>query len=74
MINYIEYSCGTKEFEGEYSNGLRNGKGKEYLSGENICFEGVYKDGNRNGKGKEYYSYGNIEFEDQYLDDEKCNK
>ena len=37
-------------FEGEYKNGQRNGKGKEYnLDGE-LIFEGEYKNGQRNGK------------------------
>ena len=56
-------------FEGEYLNGKRNGKGKEYFY---YCgplefngyfhiytfnsFEGEYKNGKRNGKGKEFYS------------------
>ena len=46
------------EFEGEYLNGKRNGKGKEYdfLNGD-LKFEGEYLDGKRNGKGKKYYDY-----------------
>ena len=40
-------------FEGEYVNGKRNGKGKEYNYGR-IIFEGEYLYGKRNGKGKEY--------------------
>ena len=40
-------------FEGEYLNGQRNGKGKEYFKGRRI-FEGEYLNGKRNGKGKEY--------------------
>ena len=41
-------------FEGEYLNGQRNGKGKEYFKGR-IIFEGEYLNGKRNGKGKEYW-------------------
>ena len=38
-------------FEGEYLNGKRNGKGKEYEFG-NLIFEGEYLKGNRwNGNG-----------------------
>ena len=39
-------------FEGEYKNGLKNGKGKEfdeYKSGKPV-FEGEYKNGFKNGK------------------------
>ena len=40
-------------YEGEYLNGERNGKGKEYFRGK-LIFEGEYLNGKRNGKGKEY--------------------
>ena len=43
-------------YEGEYLNGKRNGKGKEYNYINNeVEFEGEYLNGKRNGKGKEYY-------------------
>ena len=41
------------EFEGDYLDGKRNGKGKEYFYNGILQFEGEYKDGKRNGKGKE---------------------
>ena len=42
-------------FEGEYLNGKRNGKGKEYYYFDGkLKFEGEYLNGERNGKGKEY--------------------
>ena len=40
-------------FEGEYLNGKRNGKGKEYYK-DRLIFEGEYLNGKRHGKGKEY--------------------
>ena len=47
-------------FEGEYSNRLRNGKGKEIYEGK-LEFEGEYKDGKKwNGK---IYDYGNNIYE-----------
>ena len=52
-------------FEGEYLNGERNGKGKEYFYGE-LIFEGEYMDGKRNGFGKEYYINNKIKFEGEY--------
>ena len=50
-----DFENGNIEFEGEYLNGKRNGKGKEYYENGNIEFEGEYLDDKRNGKGKEYY-------------------
>ena len=42
-------------FEGYYSNGKRNGNGKEYNEEENIIFEGEYLDGKKwEGIAKEY--------------------
>ena len=50
------YSDGELKFEGEYLNGKRNGKGKEYYSkkyfNNDLEFEGEYLNGERNGKGK----------------------
>ena len=46
------------KFEGEYVNGERNGKGKEYYN-DYLDFEGEYLNGKRNGKGKEYNGYAN---------------
>ena len=54
---YNEYS-GELEFEGEYLNGKRNGKGKEYYENGKISFEGEYLNGeNWNGK---FYDPENI--------------
>ena len=53
-------------FEGEYLNGFKHGKGKEYSAGS-LIFEGEYLNGLRNGKGKEYYNTGNLRFEGEYL-------
>ena len=44
-------SFGELQFEGEYLNGKRNGKGKEYLGGT-LIFEGIYlNDKKWEGKG-----------------------
>ena len=50
-----EYNIYNDEliFEGEYLNGKRNGKGKEYNNNVRLIFEGEYLNGKRNGKGKE---------------------
>ena len=53
-------------FEGEYLNGKRNGKGKEYKYGK-LIFKGDYLNGKKYGKGKEYDDYGSIKSEGEYL-------
>ena len=58
-------------FEGEYSNGERNGKGKEYDDKGKLEFEGEYINGKRNGKGKEYDYYGTLIFEGEYFNNKK---
>ena len=63
-------------FEGEYLNGERNGKGKEYLLSPFVLdpiliYEGEYLNGKRNGKGKEYDSKGILIFEGEYLNGKK---
>ena len=58
-------------FEGEYLNGKKHGKVKEYGFGK-IKFEGEYLNGQRNGKGKEYHNYnGYYIFEGEYKDNYK---
>ena len=54
-------------FEGEYLDGERNGKGKEYFNGV-LIYEGYYLNGKRNGRGKGYdYNSGDLEFEGEYF-------
>ena len=50
----MEIEKQKEEFKGEYLNGKRNGKGKEYDKFGKLIFEGEYINGERNGKGKEY--------------------
>ena len=58
-----EYYFGKMLFEGQYLNGKRNGKGKEYYHDGNLSFERDYLNGKRNGKGKEYDPGGSLLFE-----------
>ena len=54
-------------FEGEFLNGKKNGKGKEYNNYGELIFDGEYLNGKRwNGKGREYLR-GQIIFEGEYL-------
>ena len=63
-------------YEGEYLNGKRNGKGKEYDKNGKLIFEGEYKEGKRNGEGKEImYCLYNREyiFQGEYLQGKRWN-
>ena len=42
-------------FEGEYLNGKRNGKGKEYNSEGKLIFEGEYLNGKKTERAKNIY-------------------
>ena len=50
------------KFEGEYSNGEKIGKGKEYYQNGKLRFEGEYLNGKK-WNGKVYDSNGNLAFE-----------
>ena len=57
-------------FEGDYLNGKRNGKGKEFYNGS-LIFEGIFLYGHKL-KGKEYIEE-KLEYEGEYLYDKKWN-
>ena len=61
-------------FEGEYLNGKKNGKGKEYDENGNKIFEGEFINDKRNGKWKEYDGEGNLIFKGEYLNGKKMEK
>ena len=66
---YKEYNFfnGNLIYEGEYLNGERNGKGKEYNNNE-LIFEGEFLKGKKkNGKGK-YYEYGYLIYFGEFID------
>ena len=65
---------GHFEFEGEYINGKRNGKGKIFSFGK-LVFEGEYLSGEKSGKCKEYYFNDNskLRYEGEYLNGKKWN-
>ena len=73
MKEYKNDYYGELEFEGEYINGEKIGKGKEYDCNGRLRFEGEYVNGVRNGKGKEYDCNGKLRFEGEYLDGLKWN-
>ena len=55
------------QFEGEYSNGEKNGKGKVYYDNGKLQFEGYFLNGLRNGSGKEYYDNGKLQFKGIFI-------
>mgnify|MGYP002626993872 CR=1 FL=1 len=73
--NIKEYNSYTDHliYEGEYLNGERNGKGKEYNKNRKIIYSGEYLNGKRNGLGKEYYYNGKLYFEGEYSLGNKWN-
>jgi len=71
---YYDFKDRSKIFEGEYSNGQRNGKGKEFYNNGILRFEGEYLNGNRHGNGKKYLSNGKLFFEGEYRFGEKNGK
>ena len=59
MIKY-----GTDNYEGEYLNGKRHGKGKEYYYNGRLKFEGEYLNGKKwNGKGYDRYKKKKVKYE-----------
>ena len=64
---------GELNFEGEYLNGKKNGKGKEYNYKNPFLYEGEYLNNKKHGKGKEYDKYGNLIYEGEYLQGERWN-
>ena len=60
MIGYDDFTGFI--FKGEYLNGEKNEKGKEYNSYGDLLFEGEYYKGKK-WTGKGYWKYENYEFE-----------
>ena len=58
---------GRLKFKGQYLNGLRNGKGREYYFNGNLLFEGEYRNNEREGIGKEYYLDSFLKFAGFFL-------
>ena len=70
-IKELNHLTGKLIFEGQYSNGIKNGYGKEYNNEGEVIFEGEYKDGKRwNGEGIEY-NHDKLIFEGIYINGEK---
>ena len=61
------------EYEGDYLNGIRQGKGKEF-NGSRISFEGENKNNKRNWKGIEYDEKDKLKYEGEYLDGKRNGK
>ena len=74
IVKEIDYIDNILRFEGEYLNGKRHGKGKEYNKYSELTFEGEYLNGKRHGKGKEYNTFGELTFEGEYLNGKRNGK
>ena len=71
LLEVIENNPDRLKYDGEYLDGKRYGKGKEFDFKKETIFEGEYLNGERNGQGKEYYFNGKMIFEGKYLNGEK---
>ena len=71
FIKVRGYTYNDPIFEGNYLNGERTGKGKEYFYNTQLKFEGEYLYGEKTGKGKQYSPNGRLKFEGEYLNDRK---
>ena len=60
-------------FDGEYLNGKKNGKCREYRNGI-LIFEGEYLNGQKNGQGKEYRDSGRLQYEGEFLNGKRHGK
>ena len=74
-----EYIGNYLSFEGEYLNGQKNGKCKEYSfdfqkSKLNLKFDGEYLNGKMNGYCKIYNYDGKLRFEGEYINGQKNGK
>ena len=69
-IKEYNYDFNQIIYEGEYLDGNKSGKGKEYNNEGQLIYEGEFLNGERNGKGKEY-SNGQLIFEGEYLNNER---
>ena len=60
-------------YAGEFLNGKKHGKGKEYYNDRESIYEGEFLNGKRHGKGKEYYKENKLIFEGEYINDKRWN-
>ena len=64
----------TLAYEGEYKNGKRNGKGKEYNLEGQLEYEGDFKNGKRDGIGKLYSKGTILVYEGEYKNGKRNGK
>ena len=71
--HFIEINDKEKKiYEGEYLNGKRNGKGKEFRD-DKCIYEGEYLNGERSGKGK-LYENNELKYEGEFLNGKRNRK
>ena len=69
-----DFYKGYLEYEGEFLNGKKNGKGKEYVYSKEgtFIYEGEFLNDEKNGEGKEFFN-GELIFEGQYSNGIRAN-
>ena len=74
--NMKDYENNIIKFEGEYIDGKRNGKGREYDINDKIIFEGDFINGNQRPKEYKYDNadYYVLEYEGEILEGERNGK
>ena len=69
-----EFYKGKLVYEGEYLEGIKNGKGKVYNIDGKLKYEGEFVNGKKSGKGKEYDKNGNLLFEGEFFEGKKWSE
>ena len=72
-IKEYHYFNGLLKYEGEYKNGEKNGKGKEYDEYGLLKFEGEYLNEEKNGKIKQHHLNRQLKFDGEYLNGKRWN-
>ena len=71
---YADMSDERLIYDGDYLNGFRNGKGKEYNTSNRLMkFDGEFYNGVRHGKGKAYDRYEKLKYEGEFFYGKKWN-
>ncbi len=75
LIHETSYYPGKKlQMEGDFKNGVRDGKWVFYYENGNKWSEGYFRKGKSNGKRTTYYENGKKRYEAYYKDDQRVGK
>jgi antitoxin component YwqK of YwqJK toxin-antitoxin module len=65
------YSRDGSMYDGEWKDGLMDGKGQEFYPDGTLQYDGYYKDGFRHGRGKSYFKNGKLGFDGEWVRGQK---